>query len=178
MKDTDIAYIAGLLDGEGYIQYIKAICKADGYKRYRFGVSIASTDREIINWLKEVIPQHGRVEVKHPKNGRFDIYHLRWYGDNARQVLELCLPYMRIKRPQAELYLAMRTLTDWAITKGTFGKPQYPIWVRQVQDIVVEEFKKLHHTRGFKYTPLESLLEVQAATAPGLCLEAPKRCSL
>ena len=62
MQINDIAYIAGLFDGEGSLQYKKAWekkkkHKGEGYRKthtWRINMEIAMTDESVIRWVHEV----------------------------------------------------------------------------------------------------------------------------
>ena len=62
MQINDIAYIAGLFDGEGSLQYKKAWekkkkHKGEGYRKthtWRINKEIAMTDESVIRWVHEV----------------------------------------------------------------------------------------------------------------------------
>ena len=76
MKESDIAYIAGLFDGEGSIYYKKAPekkkkHKGPGYREsqsWRINMEVTMTDPMVINWLKETL-KVGTV-TKKPRKGR------------------------------------------------------------------------------------------------------------
>ena len=62
MQINDTAYIAGLFDGEGSLQYKKAWekkkkHKGEGYRKthtWRINMEIAMTDESVIRWVHEV----------------------------------------------------------------------------------------------------------------------------
>ena len=76
MKESDIAYIAGLFDGEGSIYYKKAPekkkkHKGPGYREsqsWRINMEVTMTDPMVINWLRETL-KVGTV-TKKPRKGR------------------------------------------------------------------------------------------------------------
>jgi len=59
MKDTDIAYIAGLFDGEGSIQYKQYMRKRSHNKKpyptWSIRMEMAMTDQSILRWVHEVL---------------------------------------------------------------------------------------------------------------------------
>ena len=63
MQINDIAYIAGLFDGEGSLQYKKAWekkkkHKGEGYRKthtWRINMEIAMTDEPVIRWVHETL---------------------------------------------------------------------------------------------------------------------------
>ena len=75
ISSEDIAYIAGLFDGEGSIYYAKRIekkkkHKGKGYREsmsQRISMEVTMTDESVIRWLHEVL-NVGTV-VKKPRKG-------------------------------------------------------------------------------------------------------------
>ena len=75
MKESDIAYIAGLFDGEGSIYYArrpekKKKHKGKGYRTsmsQRISMEITMTDKEVIHWVHKTL-NVGTV-VKKPRKG-------------------------------------------------------------------------------------------------------------
>ena len=76
MKESDIAYIAGLFDGEGSIYYKNAPekkkkHKGPGYREsqsWRINMEVTMTDPMVINWLHETL-KVGTV-TKKPRKGK------------------------------------------------------------------------------------------------------------
>ena len=76
MKESDIAYIAGLFDGEGSIYYKKAPekkkkHKGPGYREsqsWRINMEVTMTDPMVINWLHQTL-KVGTV-TKKPRKGK------------------------------------------------------------------------------------------------------------
>ncbi len=75
MRESDIAYIAGLFDGEGSIYYArrpekKKKHKGKGYRTsmsQRISMEVTMTDPMVINWLRETL-KVGTV-AKKPRKG-------------------------------------------------------------------------------------------------------------
>jgi len=98
----DLAYAAGLIDGEGSI----TICRAGkGYHNVR--VSICMSDGIAVPWLHRTFDGnfYEQRTAKQP-----DRIYRRWevYNKKAEVFLRLILPWLRVKRPQAELALKFR----------------------------------------------------------------------
>ena len=59
MRDTDLAYIAGLFDGEGCVSYKQYDRKRSNNKKayptWSIRMEIAMTDRSILYWVHEVL---------------------------------------------------------------------------------------------------------------------------
>jgi hypothetical protein len=108
MKQSNVskyAYLAGLVDGEGCI----AICQDSRNTSYFFVMlSIANRDGGIMDWLIGTFG--GSVYHKSNKgfNGeRIPIYEWRVYREKATPILKRSLPFLRIKKRQAEVWLRM-----------------------------------------------------------------------
>ena len=76
MRESDIAYLAGLFDGEGSIYYTKSTEKkkkhtGKGYRTtqsWRINMEITMTDPMVINWVHQLV-KCGTV-TKKPRKGR------------------------------------------------------------------------------------------------------------
>lgn len=96
--DTDWAYLAGFVDGEGCISVSK------GTRQWYPKLGISQNDQVVLLELYELFGV-GRFKIWQPKEGkaraRWNIYraeHLRW-------ILNGVLPYLRLKKSQAEVAL-------------------------------------------------------------------------
>ena len=115
ISSEDIAYIAGLFDGEGSIYYAKRIekkkkHKGKGYRTsmsQRISMEVTMTDESVIRWLHEVLGV-GTV-VKKPRKGlRKDgtkylmQYKWRCTFRDAFYVCRLLWPYAHTKLPKIQ----------------------------------------------------------------------------
>jgi len=102
MRQADIAYFAGLLDGEGCIR-IGSFRNSAGQLRYRAFVSIAMTDPRPIRWLTETFG--GGFYTDHKKTHPEHKVAYGW-SLNARaaaMLIERAYPYLKVKREQADI---------------------------------------------------------------------------
>lgn len=104
MIDSEKAYIAGIIDGEGSIMLQKI--HANEYPAPC--ISIASTTLELLNWIKERV---GKGTIRKKKNYNLD-KHKNCYSyilrhNDAIALLKEVYPYLVIetKRKRAELIL-------------------------------------------------------------------------
>ena len=111
ITNEDIAYIAGLFDGEGSIYYAKRKEKKKKHKGkgYRYSMSqrismeITMTDEMVIRWVHEVLGV-GTVNKKPRKGYRKDgtKYLMQWKWRcghrQAYKVAKMFLPYAITKR--------------------------------------------------------------------------------
>jgi len=105
MKRTDLAYIAGIVDGEGYIGIT-----ADGKRRrakhgkdnLRLRVTVTNTNEWLCQYLKFSFGG-GKVLLRTQSPNHRPCW--QWQVDygKAADFLKLILPYLHLKKPQAEL---------------------------------------------------------------------------
>lgn len=89
-----IAYLAGLLDGDGTIQVTPA-----GHLRIRIGM----TDRRTITWLYETFG--GTIQTSRTPKGRPFYYWVIGQGYGAVYLLLLTIPFLITKRKRAVIAL-------------------------------------------------------------------------
>lgn len=98
MKDTDLAYIAGIIDGEGYAGYTTQHDRKQ--PRQTFSLRISNTDHALLLWIQETlhgIAPNARVyELKGAPQTK-QCYQYVTYGETAKNVLRACGKYLRIK---------------------------------------------------------------------------------
>jgi len=103
-----LAYLAGIIDGEGHIGVYKTYYK-NKTDRYRTRVCVSTTSNFLIEWLlKEFggfVKKKKMYSNKHKQGFTWQLS-----DKDADHVLEMVLPYLVIKRSQAILYLSYRKL--------------------------------------------------------------------
>ena len=116
MKESDIAYIAGLFDGEGTVGFYRRMeTKKDRGKprksfAYRISVEIAMTDRSVLLWLQQCI-KLGTVNKK-PRKGHKMQWRWRCSFRNAYVFLLLISPYSHVKTPMIRKVIAHYSQRD------------------------------------------------------------------
>jgi len=101
LTDTKIAYLAGLFDGEGTIGYYNF------RQRHESTVMITNSDPRVMNWIMDKI-RYGNVHTvkKSYARRKHVVHHWRICGKpRVKDFLETIVPYLIIKRDQAELLL-------------------------------------------------------------------------
>ncbi len=101
--DTDLAYFAGIIDGEG------CFCLHKSGDRAVFGadLSVGNTDPRLVHWIQARFG--GRILRRQFADKRCKVfYHWRLASRDLDAVTLAVLPYLVIKRDQAELMLAYR----------------------------------------------------------------------
>jgi len=122
MNKLTAAYLAGLIDGEGYISILKN--KKDTYKdgfRHQAVLKIVMTDKEIIEWLYNGFG--GLFEPRKGIGNRKDSY--CWVLKNNKNLIPFLLkvtPYLKVKRKQANILIEFnKTFGQYQIVKNKSG---------------------------------------------------------
>ena len=99
--NTDLAYDAAFIDGEGYIEYTRRPKKnryGKVYNTISIRMEICNTDHGIIRWLRDTFDQGYLVHIKprRVKNG-MSRPQLRWQltHNKVHNVLKQIFPYMK-----------------------------------------------------------------------------------
>ena len=117
MREIDLAYVAGIIDGEGSICITKESKLHDrrATPKYFLSVSVGNSNEWLIYWLCNTFGGsfcfRGRLGFSN-----LDIWVWQITQAGACQFLKLILPYLRLKHPQAELAI------DFQSHRGRRGK--------------------------------------------------------
>ena len=109
----DNSYIAGFIDGEGWIGIAKTkMTMAGGNPRYFPECRITNTALDILEELKEKYGKGAHLREVKRNVGNRKIYQLKFYGSALVNLLKDIEKYLRVKNIQAEFVLVMiRTMT-------------------------------------------------------------------
>jgi hypothetical protein len=100
MSPLDLSYMAGLVDGEGNISLSWVGCV--GKQNLHPNIAIANSNRDVLEWVLIVVGWGG-ISTKPRNNPKWkDAYSWRINGHLAIQFAKALLPYLKIKRIQAE----------------------------------------------------------------------------
>ena len=100
---TLYAYVAGIIDGDGHIGIYRI--NTAKQKRFAIRVTVGTTSE----WLSQFLQFHfgGSTHIS-PRPEHKSIWFWAVSAKKAEQVIELLLPYLQLKRPQAELALSFQ----------------------------------------------------------------------
>jgi LAGLIDADG endonuclease len=109
----DLAYLAGFIDGEGCFfighHMCKSACTGNIYPNYHTILKISNNCREVLEWILEKfggrITKFNKTQMKDRNHFTYEIY---MTGNLLTDVTELLIPYLRVKKLQAEVMLQMR----------------------------------------------------------------------
>lgn len=107
MTEVDKAYLAGIIDGEGWIRLHKHTKKGVNY--YHPEIGIGNTEIGWLESLRATWSSVGHIYYIQPKRSQWQPS-ANWMitGKQALFVLSEILPYMRMKTGLAEVVLAFR----------------------------------------------------------------------
>lgn len=112
MMETDIAYIAGLMDGEAYIGIKRSKpykCQGLHNPAYHARIQIRMVDEPAIKFIADNLGGKYYKEKSHSGGGRV-LYCWQASDKLAAEIISIVLPYLRVKRKQAETVLALRAI--------------------------------------------------------------------
>ncbi len=108
MEPTTLAYLAGIVDGEGYIG-IKRSARVKGSVSPRFceRIQVRMINEEAINLLADTLGGNYYRETMSQRKGR-PLFCWQASDAQAAVILRALLPYLRIKKGNAIAALALR----------------------------------------------------------------------
>ena len=110
MKAVDLAYVAGLFDGEGCVCLATSGKTATGKQRIQLVVNLANTNEWITQWLKfNFGGQVYKDKISKRIVFRSDAWRWQLRSRQATLFLELILPYLKLKKPQAQLAIQFQS---------------------------------------------------------------------
>jgi hypothetical protein len=127
LAETDYAYLAGLIDGEGHIGV---------YGTRSPIVEIAMTDRGVIEWLKDTFGGSIYTPTVPKANAR---QYWKWNSSSTAMmtILRLTIPYMKTKRRHAEIFVELMEIRS--VRLG--NKKNRP----EDQEALCQELSQLNH---------------------------------
>lgn len=140
MSDTEAAYIAGFVDGEGTICLHRQKAAGSVNFSYRVTFSITNTNRALLEWIRITL-QAGLISTQARKNAAWKTcYQLCFRVHEQQRVIEQLLPYLRLKKAQAELILEFLKI-EWSSSKA---QPRKPDSVIIAEELIFEDLQALN----------------------------------
>lgn len=105
MTNEELSYLAGIVDGEGTISLTSGTNKPEHGRPF---VQVANTNYKLAEWIKDKVKiKAGFFEYdRHPETQK-PSFLFQWRGSNGAELLRLLVPFLVLKREQAELVLAL-----------------------------------------------------------------------
>lgn len=135
LSPAELAYIAGLIDGEGCLLIYR---KKDsrGTKHYRCILRVSNTSRRVIEWLRDRFGGNARTWTK-PGGGGLPVYHWPIEGPRMAQLLVAARPYFVIKPELADLLVEMQRSMSYSSTGN-----RLPVEIREQRDDIFARYQK------------------------------------
>ena len=112
VTDIELSYIAGIIDGEGYIGIKKSKAyKCQGRKTpgYHARIQVRMVNEAAIRFVAESLGGWYYPEKKAAKNRRI-LFCFQASDQSAADILRKIIPFLRVKRASAETVLECRAL--------------------------------------------------------------------
>lgn len=143
-EEKHIAYLAGIIDGEGCFFIGKLPKKeGDGYvtEHYRGVLKIDNTDARLLDWIDNVFSGTASARCRSTSKELFTrpIYTWTASGDRLLDLCEQILPYLVIKKEQCEIMIRFRK--TYTAKLGSNKLPPEALSARQA---CLEEIRKLN----------------------------------
>jgi hypothetical protein len=141
-KKSIAAYVAGLLEAEGYF----SISKAGG--KPAIAITVGMTDRNLIFWLESLFggwagELNGRTKAGKP------IYLWRAYRHQAYFAAKVIRPYLTFKKEQADLLIRYQNNVNlWKRRLGAVNQFNLPDSVKKQREEIASRLKSLHGRAG------------------------------
>ena len=126
--ETEISYLAALIDGEGFIGIDSSYKRRFKNQTYQVRIGVCNTKRKLLDWIK--LRFGGSVlfrgKPKSPKHS--PSYEWRIQAKKAGEIIRLVYPYLILKREQAKIALEFRDTFKESLIythqKGRFSNTQ------------------------------------------------------
>src|SRR5215203_6182657 len=118
LTELQKAWLAGFLDGEGHFGVQETAVRKNGHRYYVPILQVAQAGYSGIALIHAIYQELGGVGTLHngetlppairmhaTKGHRFK-YQIQWYGPMVVEICQMLIPYLRLKKPQAELLAA------------------------------------------------------------------------
>jgi hypothetical protein len=153
--DTDWAYAAAFVDGEGCIAIVRSFVRDRDKFSYGVQVVVANTDRGVLDWM--LTTWGGIVVAVNQSRGRGrDSWAWRCGPGVARTFLAGIRPWLRIKGQQCDNALAMLELLRRS--RRTLGRAPLPTeWLAEQESLYWIQRELNHRGRAeFERKPMHS----------------------
>ena len=128
MHDTDLAWTAGIVDGEGCIS-LHTVTTSKGNQCYVLRLDVTNTNLLMLNRLQELFGGNiiaGQRVAEHHK----DVWHWQVASKNAERVLSQIESYLVNKREECKVGLLSRTLMQKQGSNKVNPHTQKLMWLK------------------------------------------------
>lgn len=156
MKKTDLAWVAGIIDGEGCIHISRNRASTHTHAttlRHSLYLKVTMGHKPTVDRLHALF-QLGSVQKATAARKKVWNAAFSWVccGQSAAEVLRQCLPYLLTKAKEAEVALAFVALPK-ASRGGRGGTKETPVRLLRQRDRLCLKLRKLKPSYRFRPTP-------------------------
>ena len=147
-KNELIAYLAGLVDGEGYVGIKKTNSRKDCRNpQYHERIQIRMTEESAIKLFKETFGGNYYHESMHSKYSKRPLYCYQASDKLAADTIKKLLPFLTIKKPQALAILELRKSKNDPNSRlrGSPAKRPMKPEIVQFRESLYQKIKAIHH---------------------------------
>lgn len=114
-SETQLAYLAGFIDGEGcfFIGIFDTKSAAGNIARnYHTYIKICNTDQNVMEWIANTFHATNYQQYKNTDRARkFEktIHNIQFTGENLNLIMPKIYPYLIVKKKQCEIMMKMRS---------------------------------------------------------------------
>lgn len=141
LTNLELAYIAGIIDGEGSI-IISRLKENKGTHKYRYQlfVKVVNTDERLLKFLSKKTLTNYYKDKDHPnKSNSRTSYSIHWSVSVSEDLLKKVYPFLIIKKEQVDLALKFRKTFDIS-----YGNKVTPLEIMEQRQKYYLEMKRLH----------------------------------
>lgn len=145
MKTEELAYMAGMFDGEGCIHIARVHTKKRNLT-YQLVCKISMYSLSTLETFKASFGGSIRREVIHEKSNKYGLLH-SWaiWGNSSISFLNQLMPYLHIKKAEANLAIEFQSKKAIGASKGAWGnrvKTKETIALEEQQYLLMRSLKK------------------------------------
>jgi len=142
----DLAYFAGIIDGEGCF-FIQKIKKSGWFQGQ---LKIDNTDKKLIEWIENVFPGHSSGHLRWTSKRAYERTVHSWVctGDRLLDISDQVLPYLVIKKPHCENMIKFRT--SYQERRGNLPIPSDILAIREECLITSRHLNSRYHQHPLK----------------------------
>jgi hypothetical protein len=136
-SDTDWAYAAGFVDGEGCIAVVRSFVPDRGRYQYGVNVVVSNLDRDVLEWMRRT--WGGSLQPVGGKGQSRSSWTWRCSTRTAKSFLDGIRPWLRVKSQQCDnalamialLYRSRHTLGPYPLPAEWLAEQEHLYWIQR-----------------------------------------------
>lgn len=166
LRETDKAYLAGLIDGEGCISIAKQKITRSPTPVYYLMVSIVSTDKNLLDYWRDITGLGNLCITRKGNLKERDCYQWQLTSNQAIELLILVYQYLILKKDQADIAFNFKKTFlkkgGWygKTTHGVKGGERVPIEIIDQRERCKQELSTAKGYKVIRGRPLKLEVEI------------------